>query len=138
MNYDTNQNEKEQLLRELEEFKAEKEKIRKLVGQIGGVKFADRDKRINLIFLVFVGLIFTLDILRHVFNIAITALPPILSLEVALMLVSIKIVWMIHKQTRVEHFQFHILNSIEFRLNELSRQFKSVDKKLRENEEKRG
>ncbi len=123
MMQEMNQSEKEQLIRELEEFKTEKEKIRKLVGQIGSVKYAERDKRINLIFLIFVGLIFMFDILRLVFHIEITSLPPILSLEVALMLVSIKIVWMIHKQTRIEHFQFHILNSIEFRLNELSRLF---------------
>lgn len=127
-------NENERLIKELEEFKAEKEKIRRLVGQIGGIKYAERDKRINLVFLIFVGLIFFLDILRHLFHIEITSLPPILSLEVALMLVSIKIVWMIHKQTRIEHFQFHILNSIEFRLNELSRQFRYIDKQLRKEE----
>jgi len=131
-------NENERLIKELEEFKAEKEKIRKLVGQIGGSKYAERDKRINLVFLIFVGLIFFLDILRHLFHVEITSLPPILSLEVALMLVSIKIVWMIHKQTRVEHFQFHILNSIEFRLNELSRQFRLINKKLEGDEGKKG
>jgi hypothetical protein len=48
-------------------------------------------------------------------------IPTLLSLELGVLLVSLKIVWMIHKQSRVEHFQFWILHSIEFRLNELSR-----------------
>ena len=36
---------------------------------------------------------------------------------------------MINKQTKVEHFQFWILNSIEFRLNELAKQVKALHKK---------
>jgi hypothetical protein len=116
----------DELRRELEEFRAEKEKIRQLVGQIGGTQFVKHDKKINLIFLSIIVMLFIFDILRHIFNIPISSLPPIISVEVAVMLVSIKIVWMIHKQTRVEHFQFHILNSLEFRLNELSKQIREL------------
>jgi hypothetical protein len=117
----------EALRRELEEFKAEKEKIRQLVGQIGGTESVEKDRRINLIFLIIVGLLFTFDILRYIFKIA-NFLPPILSLEIGLLLVSIKIVWMIHKQTNMEHFQFHVMNSIEFRLNDLSKQLREMQK----------
>lgn len=116
----------ETLRRELEEFKAEKEKIRQLIGQIGGAHFVKRDKLINLLFLAVIVFLFIFDIIRHIFNFHIPNLPPIISVEVAVMLVSIKIVWMIHKQTRLEHFQFHILNSLEFRLNELSKQIREL------------
>ena len=45
----------------------------------------------------------------------------LLLLEVAVLLVSLKIIWMIHKQSKVDHFQFWILNSIEFQMNMLTR-----------------
>jgi len=38
--------------------------------------------------------------------------------------------WMIHKQAKVEHFQFWILHSIEFRLNALAKQLRGIDEKL--------
>jgi hypothetical protein len=44
--------------------------------------------------------------------------------------VSLKIIWMIYKQTKVEHFQFWILNSIEFRLNNVSKQLNDIEEKL--------
>ncbi len=121
----------EALRRELEEFKAEKEKIRQLVGQIGGTESVEKDRRINFIFLITVGLLFAFDILRHIFKFA-DFLPSVLSLEIGLLLVSIKIVWMIHKQTKVEHFQFHVMNSIEFRLNDLSKQLREMQKEYRD------
>ena len=43
-------------------------------------------------------------------------LPPLFSIEIGLLLVSIKIIWMIHKQMKVERFQFWILNLIEYRI----------------------
>ena len=52
-----------------------------------------------------------------------------LTLEIGVLLVSVKIIWMIHKQTKVEHFQFWILNSIEFRLNAISKKLTQIEKK---------
>ncbi|MFC1504857.1 hypothetical protein ACFL6D_05520 [Spirochaetota bacterium] len=43
---------------------------------------------------------------------------------------SIKIIWMLHKQTKVEHFQFWILNSIEFRINDISKQIQDLKSKI--------
>jgi hypothetical protein len=45
--------------------------------------------------------------------------------------VSLKIIWMIHAQTKVDHFQFWILNSIEFRMNMVSRRIAELDDVLR-------
>ncbi len=117
------------LIEELEQFRAEKEKIRMLVGQIGGKGGEKIDKIINISFVIFIVVLFSFDILRHFMGINIP-LPPIFSLEVGVLMVSIKIIWMIHRQTKVEHFQFWILNSIEFRLNSLSKQIKELNKKL--------
>lgn len=114
---------------ELEQFKKEKERVRNLVGRIGGKGSTKQDFIINMIFLAIIIVLFIFDILRHIFQINLP-LPPLFSIEVGILLVSIKIIWMIYKQTKVEHFQFWILNSIEFRLNNLSKQMNDIEQKL--------
>ena len=115
------------LKEELDQFKKEKEKIRQLMGQIGG-KHADRkDKIINWIFITAIGLLALNDFLHHIVGVE-SPIPTTFALEIAVLLVSIKIVWMMHKATKVEHFQFWILNSIEFRLNDVAKQLRQLDK----------
>ncbi len=117
------------LLEELEQFKKEKERIRQLVGQVGGKHGQKYDRIINLGFIGAMLLLFVLDLARHLFHINVP-LPQMFSIELAVLLVSIKIIWMIHKGSKVEHFQFWVLNSIEFRLNDLSKQMRQIEKKL--------
>ena len=121
-----------QLDEELQEFEAEQEKVRKVVGQIGGSISPKREKFITFAFLLALIVIFALDLSRHLFGIGGES-APLFSLEVAVLLVSMKIIWMIHKQSKVEHFQFWMLNSIEFRLNEVSKQLREVQERLEEN-----
>ena len=118
------------LQEDLESFCREKEKIRNFVGQIGGARSAKFDKIVNILFILAIVALFILDIIRHTFHIQIP-LPPLFSLQLGVLLVSIKIIWMIYKQMKVEHFQFWILNSIEFRLNDLSKQIKQIQEKLK-------
>jgi hypothetical protein len=117
------------LAEELRHFKAEKEKIRKLVGQVGGARSAKTEKIVTIVFIVVMVALFLLDVMRHVLHIP-TPLPPLFSLEIGVLLVSVKIIWMIQKQSKVEHFQFWILNSIEFRLNALSKQIHEINKRI--------
>ncbi|MEE9367983.1 MAG: hypothetical protein V3V05_03860 [Pontiella sp.] len=114
---------------ELDQFKKEKEKIRKLMGQIGGKDAEKKDFWVNVFFIGAIVLLGVNDVLHHV-HIG-NFQPPIpteLSLGIAVLLVSIKIIWMMHKATKVEHFQFWILNSIEFRLNDVAKQLRQVEK----------
>jgi len=113
-----NKNEIEELKKELEKYKKEKEKIRLILGEIGGKKTKKGDKIINIVFIVLLAGLFVVDIAGY-FNPSWKILPTALSIEIGVLLVSLKIIWMIHKQMKVEHFQFWILTSIEFRLNEL-------------------
>lgn len=106
------------LLEELESYKREREKIKKLVGSIGGKNFVKKDRIINIVFLGIVVGLFIVEITTDI-------IPLYLSLEVAVLLVSIKIVWLIQNITKMNHFLFWILNSIEFRIN-------SLDKKISE------
>ena len=119
---------------ELKQFQREKEHIRAIIGQIGGGGARKRDQIINIVFIAAIVLLFVLDVVRHLFDISIP-LPPIFSLELGVLLVSIKIVWMHHKQTKVEHFQFWILSSIEFRLNELRKLVRQIEQKLEDDDE---
>jgi hypothetical protein len=118
------------LQEDLNSFQKEKEKIRDVVGRIGGARSAKYDKIANIVFIIAIIILFSLDLVRHIFEIHVP-LPPLFSLEIGILLVSIKIIWMIYKQMKVEHFQFWILNSIEFRLNDLSKQIRQIQEKLK-------
>ena len=124
-----NEQDIETLQKELEQFKKEKEVIRNIVGQIGGVEFTKRDKMVNILFILLIVLLFCLDISRHLFHLEVP-LPPLFSLEIGILLISIKIIWMMHKQAKVEHFQFWVLHSIEFRLNDLAKRMVKIDEKI--------
>ena len=112
---------------ELDQFKKEKEKIRKLMGQIGGKDAEKQDRWANRFFITAISLLALNDILHHVFGFH-TPVPSLFSLEIAVLLVSVKIIWMMHKSTKVEHFQFWILNSIEYRLNDVAKQLRTLEK----------
>ena len=123
-------NELDALREELEHYRAEKEKIRDVIGQIGGASKKERARIINIIFLVLVVSFFLFDVVRHIFRWDLPYLPPSLLLEVAVLLVSVKIIWMIHRQGKVDHFQFWILNSIEFQMNMITRRLAALEKAL--------
>jgi hypothetical protein len=115
---------------ELNHFREEKEKVRQLVGQIGGKKATKRDKIINKAFIICLIGLFVVDIIIILFKLDISLITTEFTIILALLMVSLKIIWMIHKQAKVEHFQFWILNSIEFRLNDISKRIKNIEKKI--------
>jgi hypothetical protein len=119
--------ETEILRRELEHYRTEREKVRRIIGQIGGKTNAKRARTLNAIFLTVVLLVFAFDILRHLLSLNVPAIPPVLTLEVAVLLVSLKIVWMIHRQQKIDHFQFWVLNSIEFQMNAMSGRMRHME-----------
>lgn len=116
----------EELKEELEQFRLEKEQIRAILGQVGGVGSAKRDLVVNVVFITALVAFFVLDVLRHVLGLDVP-LPAMFSIELGVLMVSTKIVWMIYKQTKVEHFQFWILSSIEFRLNDVAKRVRAVE-----------
>ncbi|MCP3965632.1 MAG: hypothetical protein GY750_14735 [Lentisphaerae bacterium] len=119
------------LRQELEDYRKEKEQIRQVIGAIGGADSQKKDKVFNIAFIGVLVLIFGIDILRHFFDLRIPKFTAMLSLEVGVLMVSIKIIWMMHKQNKVEHFQFWILNSIEFRLNSVAKRIRSLERLLK-------
>ena len=106
------------LKQELEHFQKEKERVRTIIGKIGGVP-TFHTKLINSIFIVVIAAsvvisIFSSDRLR------------LLMIELATVTLSIKIIYLIHCQMRINHFKFWILSSIEWRLTEMRRELKEM------------
>jgi len=104
---------------EMEEFIQEKEKIRKIVGQIGG-KPTIAGKVINVAMLAFI--LMTL--------IAAPFLPKELELpavEVGLVLLSLKIFMFLRNEAKVIHFQFWMLSSLEWRMNDMAKRLARID-----------
>ena len=106
------------LKQELEHFQKEKERVRTIIGKIGGVP-TFHTKLINSIFIVVIAAsvvisIFSSDRLR------------LLMIELATVTLSIKIIYLIHCQMRINHFKFWILSSIEWRLTEMRRELKEL------------
>lgn len=117
------------LTNEYQEFEKERQQIRDLIGQIGGVRDSRIDSILNVAFFLVILAIFGSSALQHFFHFELS-FSPIFSLEIGVLLVSLKIIWMIHRQTKVEHFQFWILNSIEFRLNEVAKDIREMRNKM--------
>lgn len=122
----------EELEAQLKAYQDERERIKQLMGQIGSSSDIKRDKYVNWIFIVLIVLLLSFDIIRHVLALDSIPLPPLFSIEIGVLLVSIKIIWMINRQSKVDHFQFWILNSIEYRINNLSRQLNELQKAVEE------
>jgi hypothetical protein len=113
---------------ELESFRRERKRVRRVIAQIGGNVSQSRERAINAVFLTAVGLLFAVSLAREVLGLDIAHLSATLSMEIAVLLVSLKIAWMMRRQTRVDHFQFWILNSIEFRIDAIDRRLAELQK----------
>jgi len=124
------------LQREINQYQQEKEAVRKIIGQIGGTGSKRKETVINITFAVLVILFFSFDVMRHALHMHIDFIPELFSVEIALLLVSMKIIWMIHRQQKVEHYQFWILNTIEFQMNSTATRIRKIEKMVKALSEK--
>lgn len=107
-------NEFEDLKKELENFQQEKERVRAIIGKIGGMpRF--HDKLFNWLLVALTAICLIVSLL--VDNVSIR----LLMIELAAATISAKIIYLIHCQMRVNHFKVWVLSSIEWRLNELTK-----------------
>ncbi len=120
--YEKPEDEISDLKLELEHFEKEKERVRTIIGTIGGVP-QFRTKLINALFIsiIFVAAaisIFSGEKLR------------LLMVELTTVMLSVKIIYMINIQMRVNHFKFWILSAIEWRINEMMVRIKQIERGL--------
>ncbi len=112
------ENEIDDLKKELEHFQQEKERVRAIIGQIGGVpKF--RTKLVNAIFILVI-------VASVIISVISGEKLRLLMIELATVTLSLKIIYLIHCQMRINHFKFWILSSIEWRLTEMRKEIKQL------------
>lgn len=110
----------EDLKKELEDFYEKKQKLRKLVE-----KQAKKEMVFNVAFLSVVLGFFVLGaVMKHI--------DATLSLEIAILLVSLKMVFMIYEQQKANHFFFWILSTLEHEVNQLHITIHTIKKKDKE------
>jgi hypothetical protein len=119
----------EELRQEIDQYLKEKEHIRAIVGAIGG-KTSKSEKFINFTFLSSVLAAFLLPFLWKDFK-------HMISLVVAILLVSLKLVFFLYQSAKVNHFQFWMLSTLEWRLNDVSKKVGKIAKTLKENKDEK-
>lgn len=115
----------EQLKRELHDFQQEKDRIRSIVGQIGGSEGTRHNNIINTVLLCIIGVLLLLGGLLRKIELQ-------LALDVAILVGILKLLWMFYEAQKANHFQFWILNSLEFRINEIHKRVRKMEKRLSE------
>jgi len=108
----------EDLRKELEHFQKEKERVRAIVGKIGGVP-KTRIKILNAAFMIVI-------VVSLVISIVGDEEWRLLMIEIATVALALKIIYLIHSQMRVAHFEFWILSSLEWRINEMMKQLREL------------
>tara|TARA_B100000315_G_scaffold256665_1_gene303152 strand:+ start:2920 stop:3300 length:381 start_codon:yes stop_codon:yes gene_type:complete len=111
----------EDLKQEIDNFKKERERVKAIVGKIGGMPTFNR-KLFNIIFIILV----VSCVLISLFSRGTLQLAMI---ELAVVAVSAKLIILMHNQSRVNHFQLWIMSALEWRLNEIIKMIKNIEKK---------
>jgi len=96
------------LKKELEHFEKEKERIRTIVGQVGGAP-KSQVKLVNALFIIVL-------VVSVVVSVVAKEKWRLIMIELATVTLSIKIIYLMHAQMRVAHFEFWILSSLEWRV----------------------
>ena len=118
--FDNLENEINDIKRELESFQKDKERVRAIIGQIGGMP-TFHTKLINVAFIVVIAVSVVVSVISD-------EKWRLLMIELATVTLSIKIIYLIHCQMRINHFKFWILSSIEWRINEMMTLVKKMKK----------
>jgi hypothetical protein len=107
----------EDLRHEIDHFREEKERVREMVGRVGGMPTFNT-KAFNIVFAVAIVICFGISLAIR------NELVRLAMVELAVALVSVKLMFLIHAQSKVNHLQLWILSSLEWRLNEIMKQVK--------------
>ncbi len=102
---------------EVERFKKEKEQVRAIVGQIGGIPTFSTTG-FNIIFALVIVVCLVVSLLFG-------GKLQLGMIELAVVAVSLKIMYFMHRQARVYHFELWILSSLEWRLDQMMKEIKA-------------
>lgn len=108
----------------MQEFLKEKEKMRETIGKIGG----EHNSQYYIVSGIFIALIASLLIM----GVALNKIELQVSILIAILIGIFKILWMFYQVRKSIHFEFWILNSIEFRMNDIDERIRNVEKSIQE------
>lgn len=108
----------EDLRLEVERFKREKEQVRAIVGRIGGIPTFNT-LAFNIIFALVIVVCLVVSLLSDGGKLQLGMI------EMAVVAVSLKIMYFMHRQARVNHFELWILSSLEWRLDQMKKEIKA-------------
>lgn len=108
----------EELEAEIRSFQKERESIRQIVGKIGGVP-SQKARTINIVFIILVLTVFAMSIIWG-------GRVRFFMIELGILLLSLKLVYFLESHMRLNHFQFWILSSLEWRLDKIDKKLRNV------------
>lgn len=107
---------------EIRSFEKERENIRRIIGRIGGAP-THKGRVINVIFIIMVLSVFAMSIIWG-------GRVRFFMIEVGILLLSIKLIYFLESHIRLNHFQFWILSSLEWRLDKIDKTLKKMEKQV--------
>ena len=111
---------------EIRSFEKERENIRRIIGRIGGTP-TTKTRIINIIFIVLVIIVFAMSLVWG-------GRVRFFMIEVGILLLSLKLVYFLEAHMRLNHFQFWILSSLEWRLDKMDKILRKMIKDKKEEE----
>jgi hypothetical protein len=106
---------------DIKNYLRDKERIRQILGRVGGVP-KKKQRIVNVAFIALVSVAFVLGLVvgdrENIF------------LDIAILLVSLKLIYVVGQNIKVNHFQFWMLTTLEWRLNEMTQDLKDIRKKI--------
>ena len=109
---------------ELANFQREKERVRAVIGAIGG-KPGPQTRRVTILLFILIGVAGLTAVIGGQ-NMR------FLMVELTMLVLSIKIIYLIHCQTRLSHFKFWMLSSLEWRTSEIARRANELKTKAKQ------
>ena len=117
------------LQEEIDSYQKEQGAMDDILAKIGGVQSRKKERVINVLILFVIIAVFVVDIVFELFD-------PIYAVEFGILLISVKIIMLISSLSRMSHFNFWVLHSIEQRLNAVSRRIEGMEKQLQRNNDR--
>lgn len=115
------QNDDARMSDNLRKYEKESAEISRMLNRTKALGNRNMHRAVNIILFTAVAALFGLQITIHSFD-------GFVSLEIGVLLVSIKLILMIDSNARFNHFQFWILHSIEQRLNRIAERLDELDR----------
>lgn len=105
---------------EVRAYRKEKEKIKQILSAVSGQKNNKKERAVTILFVALIAAFFGAGFVFDNFS-------QLLSIEIGVLLVSIKIIMLMQNQQKSSHFQFWVLNTLEFKIDQIDKRLASLE-----------